>query len=405
MPETRFEEKVRSSLREAADMKPFDPQTVGAAARRARRRLQRDAVVVGIFAVLALAAIVRGVPFADTSTPAAPPVRVGDEVITFVEGRMVKTIHADGSHEMTVASPCTKQSCSVGGISWSPNGSELALSTSSANGNKDPLYVVQSNGTGLRVLRDCPAGPPTWSPDGSRIATPHSGTAPLPNGQRFLLRPRFYMCSPEGGVAQWRSSWTTWGPAMSWSPDGREFAFINFRQQIVVQSADGTSRRVIGRAAGGGPLPFDEIAWSPDGSHIAYTAWSGWYRSHSHHGHQSAQLWVVNPDGSDPHVVLQAPWIVHPAWSPDSSQIAVDAMLHKAKTTSLVLMAPDGSGVTTLAGVGGWPTWDPSGTVLATVVGHAIVLVPADGSLVQTVPTSIRHPNYGVPPVWRPASS
>ena len=74
MPETPFEEKVRSTLRDEAHKQAFDPQTVRPAARRARRRLKRDAVVMAALAAIAIIGFIRvGGPFMETSTPAATP--------------------------------------------------------------------------------------------------------------------------------------------------------------------------------------------------------------------------------------------------------------------------------------------------------------------------------------------
>jgi len=395
MSDTSLEEKVREALREQADKQSFDPSSVRPTAKRARRRLQRDALFAAVFAVLAVAALIRlGVPFADTSTPATPPVRVGDEVITFVAGGAVKTIHADGTNEMTLASPCSKQPCHIWGLTWSPSASELAFAASSANGRK-AIHIVRSDGTGLHALRGCPVGPPMWSPDASRIAVPHGGTAPLPDGEIARLQARFYTCVAQGGNVQRISRRTEWGPAMAWSPDGREVAYIDEGGRIVVESAEGTDAHAIARAAGGGPDPYNEIAWSPDGSRIAYTGWTG----NSADDASAARLCVVNADGSDLHVVLEARAIWHPAWSPDSSRIVADVT---TETSYLMLIAPDGTGETTLS-AGASPTWDPSGTAIATILGHDIVLEPVDGSPVQFVVRSIRHLRDGVL-AWRPSA-
>jgi hypothetical protein len=73
MPETPFEEKVRRTLREQADRQPFDPHSVRPTAKRARRRMQRDAIIAAGVAVIALVALLRvGGPFMDRSTPAGP---------------------------------------------------------------------------------------------------------------------------------------------------------------------------------------------------------------------------------------------------------------------------------------------------------------------------------------------
>ena len=394
MPETPFEERVRSTLREQADKQRFDPQTVKSTAARARRRLQRDATVAAALALIALAGLIRiGGPLMATPTPAAPPVRLGDEVITFAAGNAVKTIHADGSDESILAKRCPGEPCSISGISWSPTGSQLAFATSTTGGI-DPLYSVRSDGTGLHALRDCPAGPPKWSPDGSRIAAPHDRPRQLPNGEHTQVRPIYYACAAQGGDARRMSFETDWGPSMAWSPDGRELAYLAVGR-IVVESADGTGARAIARVSAG-PVPYSEIAWSADGR-IAYTNYTR--TEGSRYGH--TQLWVVNADGSDPQLVLEAPNVFGPVWSPDGSRIAVDTW--DGQTGSLVVVGADGLATSLLNGSLSDPAWDPSGAALAVFRGHDLVVVPTDGSFVRTVASSIHHPGPG-PLAWRPTA-
>jgi Tol biopolymer transport system component len=50
-------------------------------------------------------------------------------------------------------------------------------------------------------------------------------------------------------------------------------------------------------------------AWSPDGQWIAWGSWHG----------KTPELWLMRPDGTEPHKVANGYW---PEWSPDSRHIA-----------------------------------------------------------------------------------
>ena len=102
--------------------------------------------------------------------------------------------------------------------------------------------------------------------------------------------------------------------AGTWSPDGKEFAFIIFRDgdnQIAildVQSAK-TERRI--------PLPgigaVTNIAWSPDGQRLAFSAI---------HGGISDLYLLSLRDGSIEQLTDDRYADLHPAWAPDGRTIA-----------------------------------------------------------------------------------
>ena len=77
----------------------------------------------------------------------------------------------------------------------------------------------------------------------------------------------------------------------SFSPDAKRIAFVS--------NASGLPQVWVGPADGGAPVPLirtddpaGPVAWSPDGSRIAYGIAPG--------GGMNTQVWTVNPDGSDP---------------------------------------------------------------------------------------------------------
>jgi Tol biopolymer transport system component len=396
MPETRFEEEIRRTLREQADQQSFDPYSVKPTAKKARRRLERDGLIASVALVIIAGLVLASGPHMDFTTPAATPtVYPGqDGVIAFVDGNQVKIVHADGTGETTLAAPCTAESCTIGGITWSPSGTQLAFNIVEPNGN-GALYLVNADGSGLQEVRGCPAGPPTWSTDGSRIATV-AGTAGLGG------RPTVYTCDAQGGGVRRMSFSADWCTCIvSWSPDGRELAYVGVEPEsdpVVVESADGTDPRVIARMSGGPWL--HSIAWSPDGRRIAFTS------PDERSPDSSQRLWVVNADGGDPQAVLKAPWLGQATWSPDGLRLAVLKGDTSATTGSLIVMAPDGAGQTSLLPVEGpasAPAWDPSGNSLALFDHGDLVIVPADGSPIRRVATSTVEATP-ITPTWRPTA-
>lgn len=117
---------------------------------------------------------------------------------------------------------------------------------------------------------------------------------------------------------------------------------------------------------------------SPDGRQIVFVR--GTDGSPESSGYTRVQLYVMNRDGTDEHLLLDeanrpestegaTAWDTHPVWSPDGSQIAF------LRNTGLV------------------PPADEPGDV------HQVMLVSADGGEPQPLPGSVTD-MYGLPPAW-----
>jgi hypothetical protein len=150
-----------------------------------------------------------------------------------------------------------------------------------------------------------------------------------------------------------------YGPA--WSPDGLKFAVGGFGDtyNIYLINLDGSNRTQITQPSTS-PVLFEDHdpAWSPDGSKITFircvdSNGFGCWDTTSH-------LWVVNADGSNPTKLTDTQAWSH-AWSPDGTKI----ILGNAQSSGgdLLVMNPDGSGLTNITNTDGKheqsPSWQP----------------------------------------------
>jgi Tol biopolymer transport system component len=170
------------------------------------------------------------------------------------------------------------------------------------------------------------------------------------------------------------------GTSPAWSPDGQTIAFVGYLpgSGVLFVNADGTARRNVTREWGLNGFPV----WSPDGERIAFVRFGG---------HQRADIYVMNADGSGLRRLTRGDGSAFPIWSPDGRRIAFVRVQPSQKHLSVLwevwVMNADGSGQRRLARVPGLPSdWSPDGQRLAFVSLSArgrtseVYVVNADGS-------------------------
>lgn len=176
--------------------------------------------------------------------------------------------------------------------------------------------------------------------------------------------------------------------------------------QVDAIRSDGTDQHVAFQA--GTPPTNGHLAWTADGSRVAFDAYFG-----DHVGISTA-----DPSGTSVTHLTIATNDVWPSWSPDGTMIAFastryDPSIDACPTgidlrcrTDIYVMNSDGSGVTRLTTdpAPEWdPVWSPDGMQIAFVKGESeteVFIMQADGSNVRKVTTT--EGGSGFAPSWSP---
>ena len=232
---------------------------------------------------------------------------------------------------------------------WSPDGKWIAFTRTSKNGSgSDPsIWVVAANGSNLHRLSGCGGRcvdfMPAWSPTGHMLAFermfPSSG-----------WRPSLYTIRPDGShLTRIRSNATD--PA--WSPDGRRIAFDELQkggypwdEGIAVVYADGSHPRLLTAGPWKRGKSPKYPAWSPDGRRLLFLKIRGWTADEPFR----AEIWTMNPDGSDRRRLYRSRWAhgvqTKPIWSPDGRKIAFSVDSYPKGT---FVINADGTGLKRIA--------------------------------------------------------
>ena len=293
-----------------------------------RRRILATALPLLLLLACSGASVSRGAP----PTPpagASPSSPVGTQSpLASLSGRIVCdnfrdiwSIKADG----TDLTRLTRSPWPEFDAAWSPDGTQLAY-RAEPHGDQE-IWLMETDGSGRHKLTRGLA--PAWSPDGSKIAYASPGKIPCPPGRGLRCTGISIMNSD--GSGQHRVPNTDGGEYPSWSPDGKQIAFnSNFTGDHVMYIVDVDGSRLVDLSSVGEGWQVD---WAPDGGSILFT-------SHRDHPDNYTDIYVMRPDGSGVERLTHNRGYT-PAWSPDGSHVVFSA-------PGLFVMRADGSGITSL---------------------------------------------------------
>ena len=283
--------------------------------------------------------------------------------------------------------------------------------------DRDRLFTMEPDGSGLRSVADLRAEYPAWSPDGSTIAF-DTGSV-IGTRDWSTATGHVYTVRPDGsGLRQ-----VTRGPgaelAPAWSPDGTQLAVTGVRQGdrppgiFIVDVETGGLRPVTANPYSG--QADKEPAFAPDGNQIVFVR----ERQLAATGavNNLAALFIVGVDGTG--LRRLTPWqaaVGTPSWSPGGSTIVFrGGTLSPDSTSQLFAIAPDGTGLrqltTGLTAASFWPSWSPDGTrivftrwvFLPQNEGFRLYTIEADGS--HLAPVSAAVTDEQNEPSWGPRPS
>lgn len=179
---------------------------------------------------------------------------------------------ADGSHVMRRTALLSTLGTH---LAWSPSGSRIAFTTLTTEGfeiatvdNTDGTVTILTHVGGFN-------GEPSWSPDGRQIAF-------VSDRDAYDLVYNIYTMAANGSAQERRTEGLLYLHP-TWSPDGSMIAFVygtiinddDMRFKVAIMSADGVI--LTEHLAWAGDIPWMQpldpgsLTWSPDGSGIAYT--------------------------------------------------------------------------------------------------------------------------------------
>lgn len=256
---------------------------------------------------------------------------------------------------------------------WSPDGNSIAfLSDRGGDGATTQVWIIPAAGGDARKLTELPAGVEdfVWSPDGKQLALVASdperppGTEKPKNpppivseryqfkedevGYLGLRRKHLYLFDLASGKAELLTPGAHDEQLPSWSPDGRQIAYVSKRGAdpdrhldfdiYLIEPRVGAEERQLTTFPGADLDPYWETrpTWSPDSRRIAYLQ-GGEDKWIYYAPWQLAVIDVATGKASIPAPIDRC--FFQPRWAPDGKSLYV--LVERSLVTHLVRIDPD----------------------------------------------------------------
>jgi Tol biopolymer transport system component len=292
--------------------------------------------VLGLAALTALVAL----PFVPDAASGAPSPR--DTRIVFsrngVGNHDIYSMTSIGTNVVALLNPAGVEDLNP---VVSPDGKQIALTRYGAG--PDELWVMNADGSGLTAVPGSGrTGPASWSPDGKRLAY---------ECREPLWSDRSYICVRDVTGANFQLlSWTVASNdrAPDWSPDGTRIAWTRWTggsSQLLVLTLKSTSLDPITPLVAG-RHDYD-VAWSPDSKQVAFSR----YESGSGLG---SSLYRIPASGGPEKLIIAGPpiandtYLTMPSWSADGTTIAYSARDDDEGWGNIWTITPNGKNNTQL---------------------------------------------------------
>jgi len=265
------------------------------------------------------------------------------------------SLNLDGVQRIT---PRGKAWSHVSGISWSPDGSELALAYTVGRVESVTdgyVYVIGMEKGKPRILTLTKTSMgevsgPAWSPTSNQIAFFVSGSEWDPGGIWLV-----HTDDTEAPV------FLEVGLSCAWSPDGEQIAIAEARgdyQIYILNTYTGKKHQILQFSREGQYAVDSGISWSPKGDKLAF--------SYGLASDKTASIYELDLVSGESRLLIEGGVHQFPSWSSDGTMVAFSGGPNVAEQTLVIIRTDDGSTIKPLDIVGVGPVaWSPDGNTIA----------------------------------------